>query len=249
MNLPGTEIVAPDTERLFEKLGEALLSAAFDAVEQRGVFHLALSGGSTPEPFYMRLVTDPKFRGLPWKQTHVWVVDERRVPEDHEKSNWRMIRESLVDHVPTPAAQLHPVPTLADEPAAAYEAVMQRVFGFTPRAGVPALDFVLLGMGGDAHTASLFPGSPALRVRDRWVIDNDGPSVVPPARVTMTYPLLDEARRLAVLVVGHSKVDTLRRVAKAHTEGTPDHHELPITGLAPRPGALTWYLDDAAAGR
>lgn len=247
--LPGQTLVASDTEELFLELGSALRQSAIQAVEARGVFHLALSGGSTPEPFYERLVTDPLYRALPWKKTHVWIVDERRVPESDPKNNFRMIRESLVGHVPVPEDQVHPVPTESADPAAEYEAQMAEVFGFAPGAGVPRLDFVLLGMGADAHTASLFPASPALAEQTRWIVANDGPRVVPPPRITMTYPLLNHARRVAVLAVGAGKAQTLGRIAAQVASGGPDVQELPITGVDPRPqaGELRWYLDVPAA--
>ena len=116
--------------------------------------------------------------------------------------------------------------------------------------GAPSLDFVLLGMGDDAHTASLFPGSPAIDERTRWVAVNDGPEVTPPDRVTMTFPLLNAARRLAVLVVGEKKAATIARIEAAWRDGSADVNELPITGVRPTAGqeALTWYLDAAACG-
>ncbi|MEM6458302.1 MAG: 6-phosphogluconolactonase [Planctomycetota bacterium] len=255
LDLPGTVVTAPDTETLFEKLGDALLAAALNAVEDRGVFHLALSGGGTPEPFYVRLVTDPKYRAIPWAKTHVWIVDERRVPEDHEKSNIKMIREALTDHAGLPSEAVHPMPVLADDPAGEYETVLGEVFGLRiADGGTPRLDFVLLGMGGDCHTASLFPGSPAL-ASTRWIDTNDGTHVVPPPRVTMTYPLLNAARRLAVLAVGQGKAAALRLVADQHATGSPNIDAIPITGIRPDTpsssggggGELTWYLDDDAA--
>ncbi len=251
MKLPGSVHTAPDTEALFEKLGESLLANALDSVEKRGVFHLALSGGGTPEPFYMRLVTDPMFRLLPWQKTHVWIVDERRVPEDHDKANIKMIRESLMDHVPMPVQQLHAMPVLSATAADDYEAQLAEAFGIDGKPSAenaPSLDFILLGMGGDCHTASLFPESPALEVRDRWIVGNDGEKVVPPPRLTMTYPLLNAGRELAVLAVGGGKREALRRVADQHATGEPDPRNIPITGLRPTRGHLTWYLDDAAAG-
>ncbi|MEO0513881.1 MAG: 6-phosphogluconolactonase [Planctomycetota bacterium] len=256
MQLPGTTTVAPDTETLFEKLGDALLASALAAVEQRGVFHVALSGGGTPEPFYVRLVTDPKFRAMPWDKTHVWIVDERCVAEDHEKSNIKMIREALTDHVPTPASQVHAMPVLADDPAGAYEATMAEAFGVAApevaadgsyAGGHPAIDFILLGMGGDCHTASLFPESPALHAT-RWIDTNDGEKVVPPPRVTMTYPLINAGRHVAVLAVGGGKTAALQRVADQLATGTPDIQQIPISGIAPASGDLVWYLDEAAAG-
>lgn len=249
--LPGQTIVQADTEDLFHELGATLREAALKSVEARGVFHLALSGGSTPEPFYIRLVTDPLYRVLPWRHTHIWIVDERRVPESDAKNNMRMIRESLASHVPTPEAQVHAVPTEASDPAAEYEAEMAEVFGLVPGAGVPRMDFVLLGMGGDAHTASLFPASPALLEKARWIVNNDGPRVVPPARITMTYPLINHARSVNVLAVGSGKADTLGRIARQLAQGGPDIQELPITGVNPGPegGQLRWFLDmDAAKG-
>lgn len=250
MNLPGTITVAPDTEALFEKLGEALLASALVAVEARGVFHVALSGGGTPEPFYVRLVTDPMFRAMPWRWTHVWIVDERAVPEDHEKSNIRMIREALTDHADIPACNVHPMPVLAEDAAGEYEATLAEVFEISDPPGasnVPKLDFILLGMGGDCHTASLFPESPALHAT-RWIAPNDGEKVVPPPRLTMTYPLINAARHVAVLAVGAGKAAALRRVADQLATGSPDIESIPISGIAPGSGDLVWYLDEAAAG-
>ena len=254
LNLPGTTVVAPDTEDLFDRLGSALMAASMDAVSERGVFHLALSGGGTPEPFYIRLVTDPKFRLIPWQKTHVWIVDERRVPEDHDKANIKMIREALTDHVPTPAEQVHAMPVMDDDPAGRYEAELSEAFGIPADGGdVPRLDFILLGMGGDCHTASLFPESPALDVVDRWIVENDGEKVVPPPRLTMTYPLINNGRQVAVLAVGSGKQEALQRVADQHATGQPDVQNIPISGIDPSGeagggGSLTWYLDDAAAG-
>lgn len=262
IKLPGTVTVAPDTESLFEKLGESLLTAALAAVEARGVFHVALSGGGTPEPFYVRLVTDPIFRAMPWKQTHVWIVDERCVAEDHEKSNIKMIREALTDHAGIPTRNVHPMPVLAEDAPRCYEAELGEVFEMTPppesvdgdayAGGYPRLDFVLLGMGGDCHTASLFPESPALHAT-RWIAANDGEKVVPPPRLTMTYPLINAARHVAVLAVGAGKTAALQRVADQLATGSPDLENIPITGIAPGSsgggsGDLTWYLDEAAAG-
>ncbi|MEM9415900.1 MAG: 6-phosphogluconolactonase [Planctomycetota bacterium] len=249
LKLTGNVHTAPDTDALFDDLGSALIGAAQKAIDERGVFHLALSGGGTPEPFYMRLVTDPRYRLFPWPNTHIWIVDERCVPEDHEKSNIKMIRESLICQVPIPEGFVHPMPVLADDPAGEYEQSLSAAFGGMQPPEVPKLDFVLLGMGGDAHTASLFPQSPALEVSDRWIACNDGARVVPPARVTMTYPLINHAREVAVLLVGSGKHATLKQIEAQLASGGPDIPELPITGIDPAPygGELTWFLDYAAA--
>jgi 6-phosphogluconolactonase len=257
VRLTGSVHIGKDTDLLYDDLALAMFGVAQAAVKQRGVFHVALSGGSTPEPFYIRLVTDPRFRGLPWQDTHIWVVDERRVPETDDKSNTKMLRETLIDHVPIRKRQVHPMPVMESDPAGLYEKELARVFDVKAEAphghagllrGAPALDFVLLGMGDDTHTASLFPGSPALSEQRRWVAANDGPKVTPPPRVTLTFPILNAARHVAVLVTGAKKQMALRLVEKQASLGEPDVQRFPITGVNPTNGELTWYLDPAAAG-
>ena len=249
LHLPGHVHVAPDTETLFEDLGSALLGCAQRAIQERGVFHMALSGGGTPEPFYIRLVTDPKFRLFPWAQTHVWIVDERCVPEDHEKSNIKMIREALTDHVPITRKRVHPMPVMRTDAAGVYEDELSVAFGGITPPQIPQIDFILLGMGGDAHTASLFPASPALSIADRWIASNDGERVVPPPRLTMTYPLINHGREVVVLLTGAGKYATLKQIEQQLQADGPDINELPITGIDPATngGELTWYLDQAAA--
>jgi len=245
LTLNGIVHIAPFADDLYDDLATALFTAAVEAVGRRGWFHLALSGGSTPEPFYIRLVTDPRYRDLPWRQTHLWIVDERRVPEDDPRCNYRMIRETLIDHVPLRSRQCHPMPVLANDAAERYEAELRRHVG--AETDVPRLDFVLLGMGDDAHTASLFPHSPALQERERLIAINKGPHVTPPDRVTMTYPLLNAARQLVALVTGAKKTATIQRVAAQLREHGPDPVALPITGI--EPVRMAWFLDAQAAGQ
>ncbi|MEE9212932.1 MAG: 6-phosphogluconolactonase [Phycisphaeraceae bacterium] len=252
LQLTGNVHVAQTPDQLYDDLAAVLMVAALRAAEARGVFHLALSGGSTPEPFYVRLVTDPRYRALPWNKTHLWLVDERRVDEHDDRSNYKMIRESLANHVSLRRRQCHPMPVLAKDPAGLYEDELRRIVD--PNVPVPRLDFVVLGMGDDAHTASLFPGSPALSEALRLIVVNDGPTVTPPDRVTMTYPLLNAARHVAVLVTGQRKAATLRRVNEHLRTAGPDPQRLPITGIDPASGGsradgnINWYLDAAAAG-
>ncbi len=257
LELTGDVHVARSTDDLYDDLASALGRAALRAVGERGVFHLALSGGSTPEPFYMNLVVDPRHRGIPWKQTHVWLVDERRVPADDARANIRLIRETLTQHLPMRQRQVHPMPVLEDDAATLYEAQLCRdISGNETRVSYdphqpPRLDFIVLGVGDDGHTASLFPHSPVLEVADRWVAVNAGPHVTPPDRLTMTFPLLNAAREVAVLVTGTKKAATLARVEEQLRTAGPDVDSLPITGIDPEShagGELTWYLDPAAAG-
>jgi 6-phosphogluconolactonase len=168
------------------------------------------------------------------------------VPDGDERSNVRMIREALTEHVPVRRRNVHAMAVMSDDPAGAYEAELRRVVGAASPDAAPELDFVLLGMGGDAHTASLFPGSPVIGVRDRLVAVNDGPGVTPPARVTMTYPLLNAAREVAVLVTGANKAAALRRVAEQCRRHGPDPDAMPITGIDA--DGLTWYVDEEAVG-
>lgn len=244
--------VVEDADELYDEVGRHLLRNAVESVKQRGVWHVALSGGRTPEPFYFRLMTDPPYRLLPWKLTHIWLVDERCVPEDDEQSNFRLVCEMVADHIPTPRRNVHAVPTRGVDPARMYESDLRRTFGAADERVEPVrLDFVLLGMGADGHTASLFPGSAALTERRRWVVANAGPTVTPPPRVTMTYPLLNAARDLAVLVTGADKAPAIARVERQLATAGRDPHCLPISGIDPSPlgGGLTWFLDGAAAGR
>ncbi len=246
--LPGRSVIRADRYGVYEALGSELLAFAVQCVEKFGDFHLALSGGSTPFPLYEQLMTDPKFRSFPWGRTHLWVVDERRVPFDHPLSNWRQISEILADHSGIPHEHLHPMMATEPDAAAQYEQALVNAFAARPR-GDARLDFVLLGMGDNGHTASLFPHTAVLDEGVRLVGECDGPTVTPPPRITMTYPLINAARFVAVLVVGASKAEMIHRVAGAGD----DFHELPIKGIRPEVadaerGRLVWFLDRAAAG-
>lgn len=246
LNLPGHIEVLPNRDALFTELAQHVMHAAQEAVRDRGVFHIALSGGSTPEPFYMMLCTDTRWRSIPWNQAHIWLVDERRVAEDDAKSNMKMIRESLTDQIPISHRHIHAMPVLEDDPATLYEKQFEDTFGFNVASGkVPQIDFILLGMGDDGHTASIFPKSDAVHVHDRWVFANDGPHVTPPPRLTLTYPVINAGRSVAVLAVGGKKAPTLQRVSEQLAQHGPDPENLPITGI--HPSNLTWFLDEAAA--
>ncbi len=245
--LPGTVIVRETADELIDSIAADLFFQASACVRAFGDFHLALSGGTTPEPLYRRLMYDPAFRSLPWKRTHLWMVDERRVPFEDERSNYRMIRETIVDHSDIPTEQVHPIFALAQDADTQYEQTLREHLGWREQ-GHDRLDFVVLGMGADGHTASLFPGSPALDAGERLVMINEGPTTTPPGRVTMTLPLLNASRFLGVLVSGEKKRDAIGRVAAAARRGGAPGavRDLPILGLRPLGGELRWYLDRAA---
>ena len=246
--LRGTVIVRPDTEDLFSVLAADLLIHAANCVRAFGDFHLALSGGGTPMPFYRRLLVDPAYRSLPWERAHLWIVDERRVPVTDPRSNYRAIAEYIVDHTDIPARNVHPIAAMEPDADTRYERELKETLAWREK-GHDRLDFVLLGMGADGHTASLFPGSPALREERRLVSVNRGSTVTPPDRVTMTYPLINSSRFIAVLITGEAKRDAVARVSAR--VAPPD--ELPILGVRPigmgeddAAGVLRWYLDHDA---
>ena len=239
--LPGAVVLRESSEQLVDAIAADLLFQAKACVRAFGDFHLALSGGSTPQPLYRRLMYDPNYRDLPWKRTHLWIVDERRVPFDDERSNFRMIRELIVDHSDIPREQVHAIFPLAEHPDADYERELTETLGWR-EPGHDRLDYVLLGLGEDGHTASLFPHSPALASDGRLVLVNEGPSVTPPDRVTMTLRLINGARLVGVMVTGERKREPVARIER----GREPVADLPAAGLRPVGGELRWYLDGAA---
>lgn len=243
-SLPGEVEVFAEADHALDRLAGELVVHALECVRRFGDFHLALSGGSTPMPLYERLMIDPAYRRMPWRKTHLWIVDERRVPFDDDRSNYKHIKEIIGDHSDIPPNQLHPMEATRDDADVAYEQALQEALGWREK-GQDRLDFVLLGMGPDGHTASLFPNSRALDVDDRLVTLNDGPTVVPPDRVTMTYKLINASRMIVPLVIGAGKAEMVERVAT----GDDPVHDIPIKGIDPIGGRLCWYLDDAACGR
>lgn len=207
-----------------------------------GPLRIALSGGSTPRALYELLAQEP-YRGLlPWDRIHVFWGDERFVPPDDARSNYRMAYTTLLGHVPIPPGNIHPVQTddvTPEEAARLYQATLARVYGAdTLDPARPLFDVNLLGLGTDGHTASLFPGTPALAERHAWAV-----AVTPegePTRITLTYPALNSSRHVAFMVSGLNKRDMLARVRA----GDP---AAPASGIAPV-GALHWFADADAAG-
>jgi 6-phosphogluconolactonase len=204
-------------------------------------FAICLSGGSTPRRLYERLAGPEIAAKFPWGRVHWFWGDERFVPHDHPDSNYRMARLALLTHAPIPATHVHPVPVDGLSPQRAallYEATLKQFYGaerLDPAR--PLFDVTLLGLGEDGHTASLFPGHPALRERRRWVVAVVG--VTPAARISLTYPVLDSSREVMFLVTGESKRLVLARVRGGDLA-------LPATHIHPV-GRLHWFVDRAAA--
>lgn len=242
-------LVRRDGRAVAREAAERVIDSARRAVVARGRFTIALAGGSTPALLY-ELLASPEHRGrFDWRHTHVFFGDERCVSPDHEWSNYGMVRRTLLDYVPVPEAHVHRIAgELAPEAAAAgYAAAMREVFAPTADA-VPRFDLILLGMGDDAHTASLFPGMPALSEREAWAVGTDVPAYVRPqvARVTLTFPVLNAAAEVLFLVTGQAKAEPVRRVLH---DVQPDATAavLPAARVRPQDGLLTWLLDEAAA--
>jgi 6-phosphogluconolactonase len=200
-----------------------------------------LAGGATPRTSYELLATAYRDR-VPWDRLHLFWGDERFVAPDDARSNVRMAREALIDRVPCPPANIHPIPTelpSADAAALRYEETLRAYF----HEGPPVFDLVLLGLGSDAHTASIFPGSPALAEPSRWVMAVAAP-VEPPLRVTLTMPVVIAAAQLFVLVSGADKATALRRAC----DPASDPAEYPAAALQSAGGRVTWWTDRAARG-
>jgi len=233
--------VYPDLESLSRAAARLLVEQANLAVAARGRFSVALSGGATPKRTYELLAAPPWVDQAPWDRVHVFWGDERCVPLTDSRSNARLAQAAWLDRVPIPADQIHPMDCASDPAAAArqYEAQLREFFAGQP----PILDLVLLGLGDNGHTASLFPGTAVLKEAERWaaavyVAEQDL------YRVTLTAPLINQAALVAFLVAGGAKAAVLREVL----HGPRDPARLPAQLIQPQNGELLWLTDLAAAG-
>lgn len=234
--------VYPDLESLSQAAAALVVEQANLAAAARGRFSMALSGGSTPRRTYALLAQKPFKDQAPWHRMHIFWGDERCVPLYDPQSNARMAKAAWLDHVPIPASQIHSI-DCAETPAEAarkYEAQLRQFF-----AGRPArLDLVFLGLGGDGHTASLFPGTPVLQETERWaaevyVAEQDL------YRVTLTAPLLNQAAQVVFLVAGAGKAQVLWEIL----QGPRDPERLPAQLIQPQTGEILWLLDLNAAAQ
>ncbi len=211
------------------------------ALRDHGHFAVALTGGHTPRLLYQKLAQEPFRAAIAWEGWRVYFGDERCVPPDDPESNYRTAKETLLDHVPIPKHLVHRMPGERDDIDAAAEEYSQLLEGSLRHAGsgAPRFDCILLGLGENGHTASLFPGTPALDVSDRWA--TRGRADYPPFdRITITFPAINAAATVMFLVTGGKKAAALRDVAA----GT-----VPAARVRPVEGSLLWFLDsDAAKG-
>lgn len=245
--MPARDIrIFPDVQSLSEAAAHEWVRCAREAAAARGRFTIALSGGSTPKHLYQLLAGEPFRSQVDWSHVEIFWGDERCVPPDHPDSNYRMAREAMLANLPIPAEHIHRIEAeRSDRDAAArdYEAVLARAFGVAIGREPPALDLVLLGMGPDGHTASLFPQTQALDETKRWVVANPVPQLHT-QRLTLTRPILNRAREVLFLVAGADKAERLAEVLA----GPADPKRLPSQTIQPE-GQFLWFLDRAAAAR
>ncbi len=235
--------VAGDPQALAEIAAREVLAVARAAVAARGRFAVALAGGSTPRATYERLARPPLSGEMPWARTVVFFGDERGVPPDHADSNYRMAHRALLSRVPIAADRVFRISGEGAEPevvATEYARTLGEVLG-ARRGEVPRLDLILLGLGVDGHTASLFPGSPVLKETFRTVAAVHAAAASIPQRFTMTYPVLNAAACVIYLVSGAEKAKVVKAALDDRASG------LPAAMVQPADGRLLWILDRAAA--
>jgi 6-phosphogluconolactonase len=232
-------LVYETPEELAEAAARDFVTRAEQTIDERGRFAVVLAGGSTPEATYQVLARDYAYR-IEWSKVHVFYGDERTVPPDHEDSNYRMARETLLAHITVGSVHRMRCELSSAEAAAAYERELRDFFGISN--GLPSFDLILLGLGEDGHTASLFPETAALDVADRWVVANPVLELET-TRLTLTVPVINAAKSVTFLVAGEDKAGVLREIL----EGDADPRAYPAKFVRPEGGDLTWMVDRAAA--
>ncbi|HEY5648701.1 MAG TPA: 6-phosphogluconolactonase [Nitrospiria bacterium] len=244
MEGPGFEtVIAPDPEALYER-SAAYVADYLSGLRENERISIALAGGSTPAGLHEKLAAEPHRSNIPWERIHLFWGDERFVPPDDPGSNYRMARESLIEVVPIPPENIHRIPGEAASPEAAaqqYEEALKNFFG--PSSEWPAFELIILGIGTDGHTASLFPGSPALEEKTRWVVAARAP-VEPRHRITLTLPAINHASRIFFLASGTSKAPVL----KDRLGGNSVPEKYPYQRVRPAGSNPVLFLDRKAAG-
>jgi len=241
---PPVLISFSSTDVLIESLASFIIKAQKQSIDKKGRFTIALSGGSLPK-MLKGLIHNPAVK---WDKWQVFYADERVVPLDHPDSNHRSCTELLFSKVPIPTSNIHTLDEslLSDleELSDAYEKELIREFAQKDAARFPVFDLILLGMGPDGHTASLFPQHELLAEDDRWVAYLEDSPKPPPKRITFTYPVINHAARVVFVAAGKEKVEILSKVLDDPEAGLPSSRVKPAF-----PGQLYWFVDDAAAAQ
>jgi 6-phosphogluconolactonase len=236
----GAEVkIVPDSAALCRAAAQEFQWLAETAVRERGRFAVALSGGNTPRNVYS-LLADKNMK-VPWHKVHIFFGDERHVPPQHPESNFRMASESLLSKVPIPPDHVHRICAELDAESAArdYELQLREFFRLTNN-GWPTFDLVLLGLGDDGHTASLFPGTAAINEKSQAVLAN-WVEKFRAFRITLTFPVLNHASEVLFLVSGEGKAKILHEVLR------PGERQYPAQSVQPEAGRLLWLVDQEAA--
>jgi len=229
---------------LSKALSEFILKAQKEALGKKGRFTIALSGGSLPKQLG-ELIGNPAIR---WDKWQVYYADERVVPLDHEDSNHKLCMDVLFSKVKIPSENIHHIDTSLlddlEELADSYERQLILEFASKDSARFPVFDLILLGLGPDGHTASLFPGHSLLVEEDRWVAHLDDSPKPPPKRITLTYPVINHASKVAFVATGESKQTILAEIMD-----DPAVNSFPASRVQPVHGKLYWFVDDAASAK
>ncbi|MFH1726429.1 MAG: 6-phosphogluconolactonase [Elusimicrobiota bacterium] len=240
-----TIFIGRDAAEAVSTAADLWAEAAREAVRERGLFRTVLSGGKTPKALYFLLAAE-RYQTLPWQATHVFWGDERYIPHEHTESSFRMARDILLSRVPVRPEHVHAIPTESRDPvkdAALYEARLRAHFAQSG-AERPVFDLVLLGMGADGHTASLFPESEAARESGKWVAAARADAGVRD-RITLTAHVINRSRHALFLVTGEDKAEAVKELL----EGEGKAEKTPAKLIRPEEGRLTYLLDAPAASR
>lgn len=241
---PEEIVICRDRNDLGDRAALSFIRSIQEAISLCGRFSAALAGGATPRTLYRSLASAALVEKISWKSVHLFWGDERAVPPDHPDSNYHLAEETLISHVPIPSQNVHRMQgekSDLEAAAAEYEETLRKFFGSSAE-GWPSFDLVLLGIGSDGHTASLFPGSPVLKETVRWVA---APYVeeLNTARLTLTLPAINHARRVIFLAAGREKASIVRDVLSPNPPST----DLPARRVQPRKGQRLFFLDQDAA--
>jgi len=232
----------PSSDKLISSLADFIIKAQADSIEKKGRFTVALSGGSLPKMLKGLIGKS----GIKWDKWQVYYADERAVHLDHPDSNHALCTAEFYSKVPIPHANIHTIDTThlddLEELADAYETLLITQFASKDSARFPVFDLILLGMGPDGHTASLFPGHELLNEKDRWVAYIEDSPKPPPKRITLTFPVINHAARVAFVAAGEGKQEMLKTVLDKPEEGLPCSRVRPV-------GQLFWFVDDAATAK
>ena len=241
MAMPWEVMVEKDAAAMARRSADLFLDMARESTKERGCFAVAISGGNTPRPLHRLLAEKSDDLEEVWGKTHLFWVDERCVPAEDPASNYGMARQDFIWRIPIPTSQVHPVNGILppEQGARDYEAILKSFFQVKGCA-FPRFDLVVLGVGSDGHTASLFPHHHALGERERWVVAVKGgyPDMW---RVTLTLPVLNASRQVLFLVSGEGKRDIVEKIFESGGEA------LPVRFIQPGAGSTTWIMDEDAA--